>query len=277
MSNNKLDRTQIIDIDTLQAFGTLVTAARYQIEKVFRWLKNPYALVVIVLLFTAMISVSLYRDNKVPFKEIVYVEKIEKKITVLSAAKPKKKVTKPNTITPADRSIEIVPSTTNTVSDIKPATKSEIDEVPRSVQKDFLKTYSNISIQEMDRTGIPASITMAQAVIESRFGTSTLARETNNHFGIKCFSKSCKPGHCVNKYDDFHKDFFRTYKTVDESFIEHSNFLMKNTYRKLLKFGKDYRSWAKGLREYGYATDKQYDKKLIQVIEKYDLTHLDYL
>ena len=158
------------------------------------------------------------------------------------------------------------------VNDLSPAAPEDLRE---SQVRSYIEHFSNTAVAEMDQFGIPASISMAQAIIESRSGTSKLAVRNNNHFGIKCFSKSCPEGHCSNFTDDHHKDFFRKYGGPIDSWREHSHFLMKNSYRKLLKFGKDYRAWARGLREYGYATDATYDKKLISVIEKYELSRLD--
>lgn len=142
--------------------------------------------------------------------------------------------------------------------------------------KAYIETFSRASIAEMDKFGIPASITMAQAIIESRSGTSVLAVRHNNHFGIKCFSKTCPKGHCSNHTDDHHKDFFRIYGTQDGSWRAHSEFLVKqDRYKGLLKYGKNYKLWALKLREFGYATDPTYDKKLIGIIEKYELYKLD--
>lgn len=149
------------------------------------------------------------------------------------------------------------------------------EELRKEQVRAYIDRYSKAAVGEMDKFGIPASITMAQAIIESRSGTSILAVQNNNHFGIKCFSKKCPDGHCSNHTDDHHKDFFRIYAGSWESFREHSTFLMKNSYRKLLKNGKNYTAWARGLREYGYATDPTYDKKLISIIEKYELHKLD--
>lgn len=160
------------------------------------------------------------------------------------------------------------------VTDLSPASPEELRETQ---VRNYIDKFSNASVTEMDKFGIPASIIMAQAIIESRSGSSILAVKNNNHFGIKCFSKSCPKGHCSNHTDDHHKDFFRIYKSSQESWREHSNFLMKYNYRKLLKFGKDYRAWARGLRECGYATDGNYDKKLIAIIDKYELHRLDNL
>jgi flagellum-specific peptidoglycan hydrolase FlgJ len=156
--------------------------------------------------------------------------------------------------------------------DLSPASPEELREVN---VRSYINHFSQVAISEMDKFGIPASITMAQAIIESRSGTSVLAVKNNNHFGIKCFSKTCPEGHCNNHTDDHHKDFFRNYKGANDSWRAHSDFLMKNSYRRLLKYGKNYKAWAIGLREIGYATDVTYDKKLISIIEKYELYKLD--
>ena len=139
----------------------------------------------------------------------------------------------------------------------------------------FIKKYAPVAITEMEKYGIPASIKMGQALIESRSGTSRLAVNNNNFFGMKCFSKNCKKGHCSNATDDHHKDFFRVYSSVWESFRAHSILLEANRYAALKSYGKDYKKWAKGLKKAGYATDKKYDKKLINVIEKYKLYKYD--
>ncbi|MBL7815991.1 MAG: glucosaminidase domain-containing protein [Saprospiraceae bacterium] len=156
--------------------------------------------------------------------------------------------------------------------DLSPASPEELRE--QSV-KSYIERFSKVAVAEMDQFGIPASISMAQAIVESRSGTSVLAARNNNHFGIKCFSKSCPKGHCANFTDDHHKDFFRKYANPSESWREHSQFLMKYRYRSLLKYGKNYKVWARGLREFGYATDQNYDKKLIAIIERYELNKLD--
>lgn len=141
----------------------------------------------------------------------------------------------------------------------------------------FIRKYGHIAVAEMHRYDIPASIKLAQALIESRAGTSRLSRENNNHFGMKCFSRKCGKGHCTNHFDDHHKDFFRKFDTSWESWREHSKFLKKPRYAGLVKHGKDYKKWAHGLKAAGYATDERYAYKLIKVIEKYDLHRLDYM
>ncbi len=139
----------------------------------------------------------------------------------------------------------------------------------------YIERFSDVAITEMNKFGIPASIKMAQALVESRAGQSKLAQNNNNHFGMKCFSKNCKKGHCTNATDDHHKDFFRNYANSWDSWRSHSQLLSQGRYKKLQKYGKDYREWAKGLKEVGYATDKKYATKLINIIEKYELHKLD--
>ncbi len=142
--------------------------------------------------------------------------------------------------------------------------------------KKYIERFANIAVQEMRKYGVPASIALAQGLIESRCGTSTLAVKNNNHFGIKCFSKSCRPGHCTNLEDDHHKDFFRKYNTAWESWRAHSILISTGRYARLKKYGKDYRAWARGLEELGYATDRNYSAKLIGVIERYNLHRFDH-
>jgi len=141
----------------------------------------------------------------------------------------------------------------------------------------YFRAYAPIAQAEMKEHGIPASITLAQGLLESGVGASRLASATNNHFGIKCFEKSCKPGHCVNFDDDHHKDFFRAYGSPLDSYRDHSRFLVgKKRYAKLFKLAPtDYKGWAHGLRAAGYATDPSYGSKLIRIIERYELDTYD--
>jgi flagellum-specific peptidoglycan hydrolase FlgJ len=140
----------------------------------------------------------------------------------------------------------------------------------------YIKEFSPIAQKEMTSFGIPASVTLAQGLLESNVGDSKLARRNNNHFGIKCFSRNCKKGHCSNYTDDSHKDFFRVYPSAWESYREHSSFLQKPRYKHLKKLGtKDYKNWAHGLRKAGYATDKKYGFKLIKIIEALNLDRFD--
>lgn len=139
----------------------------------------------------------------------------------------------------------------------------------------YIHQYSEIARKEQAEFGVPASISLAQGLVESRAGTSKLAVNNNNHFGMKCFSRHCKKGHCSNFTDDTHKDFFRKYPNPWESWREHSRMLSKGRYAKLKKHGTDYRKWAYGLKSIGYATDRTYAEKLIGVIERYNLHRFD--
>jgi flagellum-specific peptidoglycan hydrolase FlgJ len=146
----------------------------------------------------------------------------------------------------------------------------------RERQLAYIRTYAALARDQMRKHGIPASITLAQGLLESNIGNSRLAKENNNHFGIKCFSTSCSKGHCSNFSDDSHKDFFRKFASVAESFHAHSALLKKPRYRSLYKLSPDdYKGWARGLRRAGYATDRSYDAKLIHLIESLELYKYD--
>lgn len=143
-------------------------------------------------------------------------------------------------------------------------------------QKAYVQRFAKVAQTEMDKFGIPASIVLAQGLLESNAGDSRLALQNNNHFGVKCFSRSCRKGHCTNFTDDSHKDFFRKYGNAWESYRAHSHLLRANRYLPLYKLGKsDYKSWAIGLKRAGYATDKFYAEKLINLIEELNLHQYD--
>ena len=139
----------------------------------------------------------------------------------------------------------------------------------------YIERYKDIAIKEMNQYGVPASITLAQALLESGNGNSYLAREANNHFGIKC--GSTWRGKSVSRPDDHARDCFRVYDNPEESFRDHSEFLLKQRYEKLFRLNKDdYKGWAKGLREAGYATNPRYPQLLIDLIERYQLYQYDH-
>ena len=142
-------------------------------------------------------------------------------------------------------------------------------------REQYIQRYQLLAIEEMGRSGIPASIKMAQAVLESGNGNSELSRKSNNHFGIKC--KSSWRGGRIYYDDDEKGECFRKYKSVEESYIDHSNFLMGNPrYAFLFTLSPDnYKGWAKGLKEAGYATARHYDNSLIKIIEDNQLYRLD--
>ena len=141
--------------------------------------------------------------------------------------------------------------------------------------KAYVRRFKDVAIAEKEKYGIPASVKMAQAIVESNAGQSSLSTKNNNHFGIKCFSKTCKKGHCSNFGDDSHKDFFRKYDSSWESWRAHSQMIVSGRYKSLLKYGDDYRQWAHGLKKLGYATAKHYEQTLVEMIEKYHLDSLD--
>lgn len=140
--------------------------------------------------------------------------------------------------------------------------------------QEYIDEYKALAVAEMKRIGIPASIKMAQGILESRNGNSYLAKVGNNHFGIKCHSNW--DGKKIHLDDDAPNECFRKYKSVYESFIDHSNFLDKPRYSSLFDLDPlDYKNWAKGLKAAGYATDPNYANKLINLIERYQLFKFD--
>ncbi len=143
------------------------------------------------------------------------------------------------------------------------------------MSRDYVNTFAPIAQAEMKQFGIPASITLAQGLLESDAGDSRLALESNNHFGIKCRSK-CKGCTCRNYTDDDVYDMFRVFPSVEDSYREHSHLLTSLRYAHLLDLEPaDYRAWAHGLKKAGYATDKRYAEKLIQIIENLQLYKYD--
>jgi len=145
----------------------------------------------------------------------------------------------------------------------------------RMTRQDYIKTYKDLAVMEMQRSGIPASITMAQACLESGDGNSRLAQKANNHFGIKCHNDW--NGKTIHHDDDKRNECFRKYKSVYESYRDHSDYLMNQSrYEFLFELDPDdYRGWARGLKKAGYATDPSYAQALIRIIEDNALFNLD--
>ena len=150
----------------------------------------------------------------------------------------------------------------------------EAQTLRKPIYMDYVRTYSAEARRQMDKHAIPASITLAQGLIETGAGTSALAREHNNHFGIKCHTTWT--GKRTYKRDDNPNDCFRSYPTAEASYNDHSLFLKGRRYQRLyaLRYD-DYRGWAKGLQLCGYATNKGYANMLIKVIEDYELYSFD--
>jgi len=197
-------------------------------------------------------------------------------IMLFSSCKSKKEVTsstkrtKPKTerVVKNTKPTETTRKTTKIKSTPKNASYTEIVAI-------YIENYSPIAKEEMIQYGIPASITMAQGILESGAGRSELSKKSNNHFGIKCHKGWT--GERVYHDDDESQECFRKYKDPKYSFRDHSLFLtQRSRYENLFSYKKDdYKSWAKGLRKAGYATDPKYPQKLINIVEKYKLYTFD--
>jgi len=138
----------------------------------------------------------------------------------------------------------------------------------------YIEAFKAVAIEEMNKYGIPASITLAQGILESGSGNSSLAKYANNHFGIKCTSDWKGKGYY--KDDDKADDCFRVYKDARESYKDHSEFLKRKRYSFLFELDKnDYKNWARGLKQAGYATNPKYPDMLISVIDRYQLYQYD--
>ena len=143
------------------------------------------------------------------------------------------------------------------------------------IYEDYIKKYREIAVHEMKKHHIPASITLAQGLLESGAGRGELARKANNHFGIKCGGRW--NGRTVRHDDDARNECFRAYKNAEDSYKDHSKFLRDGARYQFLFDLKitDYKGWAKGLKKAGYATDPKYAYRLINLIELYDLYEYD--
>jgi flagellum-specific peptidoglycan hydrolase FlgJ len=138
----------------------------------------------------------------------------------------------------------------------------------------YIEKWKEECVLQMKEHGIPASITMAQAILESGNGASVLATKANNHFGIKC--GPYWTGETILQDDDKKGECFRVYPDAKSSFEDHSIFLKKERYASLFELSPtDYKGWAYGLKKCGYATNPQYPQKLIELIEQYHLYDLD--
>ena len=144
-------------------------------------------------------------------------------------------------------------------------------------QERYVKKYADMAVQEMIRSGVPASITLAQGMLESGNGLSKLATKGNNHFGIKCHKGW--EGKSMRQDDDERNECFRVYQSVADSYKDHSDFLRyRDRYKFLFDLERtDYKGWAYGLKKAGYATDPNYPAKLIKYIEDYNLSRFDVL
>ncbi len=156
-----------------------------------------------------------------------------------------------------------------------PTTASAQSRRSRQTREEYIERYKHIAIDHMERYGIPASITMAQGILESDAGNSALSRSSNNHFGIKC--KRNWTGARAYHDDDAKGECFRAYPTVEDSYRDHAEFLdQQPRYDSLFAYAPtDYRSWARGLKAAGYATAPDYAERLVRIIEESKLYLLD--
>lgn len=145
----------------------------------------------------------------------------------------------------------------------------------KSPQEKYIERFASLAVEEMYRSGVPASITLAQGLLESRYGLSDLAAKGNNHFGIKCHNNW--QGGRMYHDDDAKGECFRKYDSPEQSYRDHSDFLRyRDRYKFLFDYDvTDYKAWAHGLKKAGYATDPAYPSKLIRLIEEYKLHEYD--
>jgi flagellum-specific peptidoglycan hydrolase FlgJ len=255
---------------TVLFFAKLLTYVVRCLELLFRMLESTFYLLVELAktirsnervwgyfkIFMAVMIVIWYYDFRTSSDNMH--QKYNKNQTVLSSIMPLS----------FDKENEMIKET----NDAAPATVASLK---KTNINDYILRFKSIAMTESAKYNIPASIIMAQGIIESHTGNSTLAVKNNNHFGLKCFSRNCIAGHCTNFSDDSHKDFFRKYDSPWASYRAHSQMIANGKYKVLQQYGSDYQKWAQGLKELGYATDKKYDKKLISIIEQYDLDKMD--
>jgi len=184
-----------------------------------------------------------------------------------------RKVKKPVIKTPENKTVATNQSESASKTEVLEATTTV--KVTTAIVLEYIEKYRAIAQEDMIKYGIPASITLGQGILESGAGTGPLSRQANNHFGIKCHSEWT--GDSVKHDDDAAQECFRKYNKPEESYRDHSVFLTtRKYYIPLFKLPKDdYKAWAKGLKDCGYATDKAYATKLIALIERYQLQRFD--
>lgn len=229
---------------------------------------------VLSVLFTGLILMSCSAAHNTKVKEKIAKEygngDNKKKVVVKTASAIKKENTPVAEVKPAK---PVKPLLEKDDSETLIAT-SKVN-VSKNTVEDYINLYSNAAMQSMKTYGIPASIKLAQGILESGSGNGTLCRTANNHFGIKC--KEEWTGETVSHTDDAPNECFRKYRSAMESYNDHSEFLANRVYyQNLFTLDKsDYAAWAKGLKKAGYATDPRYPQKLIDIIERYKLYEFD--
>ena len=227
-------------------------------------------LLVALMIFVASCSAnhSVMRTTKSePIKaEIPITQRVRKPIYRPSTIKNTVAITK------KDSPTVVVSNYSNATEVLEATTRVK---VTRAMVLAYIEKYKEVAKENMVRTGIPASITLGQALLESGAGTGPLSVQANNHFGIKCHVEWTGPS--IKYTDDEENECFRKYDDPSQSFKDHSYFLTSRPrYAELFEFQKDdYKSWAYGLKAAGYATDSKYPDKLITLIEKYQLNRFD--
>ena len=230
----------------------------------------------VTLLFTGFILMSCSAAHNAKVKEKIAQEygdgDKKKKVTV----KTRSEIEKDKTPIVASKTISEKPN--------KPLlNKSETETLvatstittTKNTIEDYITLYAPLAVESMKNYGIPASIKLAQGILESGSGNGTLCRTANNHFGIEC--KEEWTGESVAHTDDAPDECFRKYPSALDSYNDHSEFLANRSfYRNLFTLDKsDYKAWANGLKKAGYATDPRYPQKLISIIERYKLYEYD--
>jgi len=200
--------------------------------------------------------------KKAPLKSKSEVVRTVKKTNPVSSNSTKPIISKPTRPEPKKNETETIVSTSRTV-------------VTNDIVRVYISQYKDVAMGNMRNYGIPASIILAQGILESGAGRGDLALNANNHFGIKCHEGWT--GESVKHDDDSAQECFRKYDNPSQSFKDHALFLTgRSRYAKLFGFSKDdYKAWARGLRAAGYATDPKYPDKLISYIERYNLDQYD--
>lgn len=182
----------------------------------------------------------------------------------------------PNDVKPSELATDITLSPTKNITNTNEHLVATSDvTVSKDAIQSYVDLYKNVAMENMRQYGIPASIKLAQGILESGSGKGRLCREANNHFGIKC--KETWTGEYVFHTDDAPNECFRKYGSAMDSYKDHSEFLANRVYYKnLFTLDKsDYVAWANGLKKAGYATDPKYPQKLISIIERYNLYQYD--
>ncbi|SHG12237.1 LysM domain-containing protein [Flavobacterium micromati] len=221
----------------------------------------------ILVLITAITLIGCNTSKPV----IVTSKKAQAKTAAINSAKKTKSRNLTSTRSTTSTSAKKNPRVNN--SEVIVSTSRTI--VTNDIIKLYVYQYKNIAMANMKQYGIPASIILAQGILESGAGKGDLAKNSNNHFGIKCHAGWT--GESVNHDDDSAQECFRKYSNPSESFKDHAVFLTgRSRYAKLFEYSKgDYKAWAHGLRAAGYATDPKYPDKLISYIERYNLHQYD--